>query len=535
VLHIVDQLMDELRGTWRYRWVALAVAWGISVVGWLFVFSIPDMYEAKARVYVDTRTPLRPLLEGVAAEQDVESQIVMVRQALLGGPNLERVAREADLLVRAGTPEQRQKLIAGIASRISIELEPAVVRDPRVPNTFYGITYQDRSRDKAIKVVDLLLNAFVEDTFGTKRDSAETAQTFLQDQLKQYRERLTAAESALAEFKRRNIGMVPGDGGGFFQRLDREEANVQRVEAALRVALSRKAELERQLRGETPFVSTPQQQGGGRGATGQGPADTASRIQDTQARLDDLLLKYTAKHPDVIAAQQTLADLKERQQQELEAVRRGDAGAAAVAGAAANPLYQSIQLQLHDTDVQIAALRGELGDYRSNVAELRKALDTAPEVEAEFTRLTRDYDVTQTQYNALLTRFEQARVSEDAQQTGIVDFQIVDPPSAPFNPVFPTRPLLLLAVLMASLVAGAGVAWVMCKLRPVFFHGRTLSEITGLPVIGVVSMAWVERHRELLRQDYLRYAAAAGTLLVATVLVSAIHDTGARFVQRLMG
>jgi len=535
MLAIVDQVLDELRSTWRYRWAALGVAWAVSVLGWLLVFSIPDMYEAKARVYVDTRTPLRPLLEGVAAEQDVESQIVMVRQALLGGPNLDRVAREADLLVRAGTPEQRQSLLGDMASRIRIELEPAVVRDPRVPNTFYGITYQDRSREKAIKVVDLLLNAFVEDTFGTKRNSAENAQSFLADQLKQYRERLTAAESALAEFKRRNIGMVPGDGGGFFQRLDREQANVQRVEAALRVALSRRGELERQLRGETPFVATAPPQGGGRGATGQGPADTASRIQETQARLDDLLLKYTAKHPDVIAAQQALADLKARQQQEIEAVRRGDPGAAAVAGAATNPLYQSIQLQLHDTDVQIAALRGELGDYRSNVTQLRRALDTAPEVEAEYTRLTRDYDVTQTQYNALLTRLEQARVSEDAQQTGIVDFQIVDPPTAPFNPVFPTRPLLLLAVLFASLVIGAGVAWLLCKMRPVFFHGRSLAEITGLPVIGVVSLAWVERHRAVLRQDYLRYAAAGGTLLVATVLVSAIHDSGARLVQRLLG
>lgn len=535
MLSIVEQVVDELRGTWRYRWVALAIAWGISLVGWVAVFAIPDEYEAKARVYVDTRTPLRPLLEGVAADQDVEAQIVMVRQALLGGPNLERVAREADLLVRAATPEDRQRLLGAMAAEIRIELEPAVVRDPRVPNTFYGITYRDRSRDKAIKVVDLLLNAFVEDTFGTKRSSAETAQAFLVDQLRQYRERLSAAESALAEFKRKNIGMVPGDGGSYFQRLDREQASVQRVEAALRVALSRKAELERQLRGETPFLTTAPAAGTVRAGSGQGPADTASRIQETQARLDDLLLKYTAKHPDVIAAQETLKELRARQQRELEAVRRGDPGAAAVAGAAANPVYQTIQLQLHETDVQIAALRGELGDYRRNVSELRQALDTAPEVEAEFTRLTRDYDVTQAQYNALLTRLEQARVSESAQQTGIVDFQIVDPPTSPFQPVFPPRPLLLAAVLLFSIAAGAGVAWLMCKMRPVFFHGRNLSEMTGLPVIGVISLAWVERHRAQLRGDYLRFAAVATLLVVLTALVTLIHDTGARLAQKLMG
>jgi polysaccharide chain length determinant protein (PEP-CTERM system associated) len=535
VINIIEQVTDELRGTWRFRWLALAVAWVVSATGWVIVYSIPDMFEARARVYVDTRTPLRPLLAGVAADQDIEAQLVMVRSALLGGPNLERVAQGADLLVRARTPEQRQGLLADMTERIKIELEPALTRDPRIPNTFYRITYQDRSRDKAIKVVDLLLNAFVEDTFGAKQGSAENAQAFLQDQLKQYRERLTAAENALAEFKRRNIGMVPGEGGGFFQRLDQEEAQVQRVEALLRVALSRKSELQRQLSGEVPYVPSSQASSGNRGGSNQGPVDTAGRIQETQARLDDLLLRYTDKHPDVIAAQQTLVDLKARQLQELEAVKRGDAGAAAIAGAAANPVYQGIQIQLHDTEVQIAALRGELGDYRGNVAELRKALDTAPEVEAEFTRLTRDYDVTQTQYNNLLQRLEQARVSEDAQQTGIVDFQIVDPPAAPFNPVFPTRPVLLAVVLLLALAFGTAVAWLFCKLKPVFNHGRSLAEITGLPVIGVVSLAWVERHRAALRRDYLRYAIAGGALIVVTGVVTFIHEPGSRLLQRLMG
>jgi polysaccharide chain length determinant protein (PEP-CTERM system associated) len=534
MLNIVDQVMDELRGTWRFRWVALAIAWGVSVAGWLVVFTLPDMYEARARVYVDTRTPLRPLLKGVAADQDVESQVVMVRQALLGAPNLERVAQKADLFVRAATPQKRQALVTELAKSIKIELEPFFSRDERIPNTFYGITFRDRNRDKAIKVVELLLNAFVEGTFGANRGGAENAQAFLEDQLKQYRERLTTAENALAEFKRRNIGMVPGAEGGFFQRLDQQQSNVQRVEGQLRVALSRKTELERQLRGETPFVASSQMATGGRGGPGQAPADTASRIQETQARLDDLLLRYTPKHPDVMAAQQTLVDLKARQQQELEAVRRGDAGAAAIAGAGSNPVYQSIQLQLHETEVQIAALRGELNDYRGNVVNLRKALDTAPEVEAEFTRLTRDYDVTQTQYNALLQRLEEARVSGDAQQTGIVDFQIVDPPTAPFKPVFPSRPLLLVVVLLLAVAIGTGVAWLLCRLQPVFQHGRTLAEITGVPVIGVISLAWVERHRATLRRDYLRYAAVTGLLLVMTVLVALVHEPGARLVQRLV-
>src|SRR5688572_5166690 len=112
MLQVVERIVDEVRGAWRYRWIALTVAWGVTVIGWLFVFAIPDMYEARARVYVDTRTPLRPLLEGVAADPDFESQILIVRQALLGAPNLVRVAREAGLLESTGASEQRRAMIS---------------------------------------------------------------------------------------------------------------------------------------------------------------------------------------------------------------------------------------------------------------------------------------------------------------------------------------------------------------------------------------------------------------------------------------
>ena len=61
------------------------------------------------------------------------------------------------------------------------------------------------------------MNSFVEDTLGTKRGGAESAQRFLQDQLKQYRERLVEAETALAEFKKKNVGMIPGEEGGYFR------------------------------------------------------------------------------------------------------------------------------------------------------------------------------------------------------------------------------------------------------------------------------------------------------------------------------
>lgn len=530
---LLGKILNEIRGAWRFRAYALAVAWAVCLLGWLVVYALPDAYQSQARVNVDTRTALSSVVEGLVVEQDYESQLNLVRQMLLGRANLEKVARAVGLDVTARTPAERDALLTGLTSRIEIALEPPTIRNPRIPNTFYRITYTDEQRDRAVKVVDVLLNSFVEDTMGSDRSGAASAEQFLRRQLSDYDRRLAEAEARLAEFKKANVGLVPGDEGGYFQRLTSEIQEVQRLEAALSVADSRRTELTRQLRGEAPFVPIDGAGGRSTGAS-SGPQDTASRIQETRARLEDMLLRFTDKHPDVIATRETLQQLLERRKQEIAAMKRGDSSAAAFTGASSNPVYQNIQLQLNQVDVEIAALRSQLADRKRNEAELRRVLDTAPEIEAEYTRLTRDYDVTKAQYNALLERLERARLSGDAEQTGSVKFNIVDPPDASFQPIFPNRPLLLIAVLLLGVGAGGGVAYLLHLMKPVFVSSRSLAEATGLPVLGCVAHTCVEKREAELRRGMLRYSAASGLLFAVFLVALIAQQPGSRLLRAML-
>jgi polysaccharide chain length determinant protein (PEP-CTERM system associated) len=533
---LIEQVLTELRGAWRFRRYALAVAWGVCLFGWFVVLAIPDTYQSSARVNVDTRTSLGSVVEGLVVKNDVEAQLNLVRQTLLGRGNLEKVAQQVGLDVTARTGPEREALLTSIMSRIEIALEPPLTRDPRIPNTLFRITFNDHDRATTLKVVDVLLNSFVEDTMGSDRNGTALAQRFLREQLNDYGRRLAEAESQLAEFKKKNVGLVPGDEGGYFSRLTTEMQEVKRLQSALTYASSRRAELQRQLHGETPFVPPADGSSGSRSSQGNpvGSGDTASRIQETQAHLDDLLLRYTERHPEVIATKETLDALKARQREELAALRRGDPGAAALANATSNPVYQNIQTQLNQADVTIAELRSQLADHQRNEAELRRLVDTAPEVEAEYARLTRDYTVTKTQYNNLLERLEKARLSGDAEQTGVVKFNIVDPPSAGFKPIFPNRPLFLVAVLIVGLGAGGAVAYLMHMIRPVFATSRSLADMTGLPVLGSVTRSWVEKYRAQLRRGLLRYSFAAGLLFVVFIVVVVAQQPGSRLLRQML-
>ena len=104
---LIQSVWIELRGSWRYRWAAMITAWVVCLFGWMTVFSMADIYEARARVYVDADSRLADVMGQVGVAPGIGSRVFVVRQAMLGRPILERVARETDLDLRARTREAR--------------------------------------------------------------------------------------------------------------------------------------------------------------------------------------------------------------------------------------------------------------------------------------------------------------------------------------------------------------------------------------------------------------------------------------------
>jgi len=532
---LIIKILNDIRGSWRFRWYALSISWVLALCGWLYIFFVPDVYEASARVYVDTQSALRPLLKGLAIEPDVDSELLVVRTALLSRPRLEQVARETDLDLGATTPEDKQLLITDLQQRILIR------NDARTANAsmdgMYRISFQDTSREKSVEVVQKLLNSFVEETLGSKREGQEDAQRFLKEQIADYERRLSEAENRVADFKKKNVGKMPDDRGDYFKRLQTEMTEAEAVREQLVLAQARKDEMTRQLAGEDPFMfgfdSDPTTQSA-QGPGGGGRGDLTARIQELERRAEELLLRYTEKHPEVIAVRATIEDLKKQQSAELERVRGGQRATGALSQSLkSNPVYQGIRVEMNKTEVQLAELRRDLSQREARLAQLRQLVNNVPEVEAELARLNRDYEVTHTQYQQLVQRLETAKLSEDASRTGVVSFQVIDPPAALLEPVAPNRALLLLGVFMLALGAGLGCAYLVNLVRPVFYDERTLTDSLGLPVLGAVSLAWAEQAKLQNRLQLLAFSLGGALLVVALGLVLVLREPVAQTLARI--
>ncbi|MEO1245982.1 MAG: XrtA system polysaccharide chain length determinant [Pseudomonadota bacterium] len=518
----LELVVSEIRGTWRYRWLAVSVAWIVAFIGWAGSYWTPNTYEAQARVFVDSSTALRTLIQGLAIDSGVQSQLDLVRRSMLSKPQLEKVARETDLLSRATTPEEQEWLIEKLAEDITITSEVS-----RGNDNVYTMSFVDTDREKSIEVVTRLLDSFMEDVIGIKLEGQESAQRFLRDQIAEYERRLYEAENRLADFKKRNLGLVPGERGDYFTRLQTEQDELDNSELQLRLLQQRQQQLQQQLSGEVPFIAQP-----GRDNR-QGDTTTAGRLRDAEARLQDLLLRFTDKHPEVVGMRETIEQLRERYDNELEALQSGNGSGGSSIPRSSNPVYQRIQVSLNDVEVELAALSAEISDRQRRIRDLQTLLDTAPEVEAEFARLNRDYGVTRAQYESLVQRLETARISEMADETGVVKFDVIDPPSSPTMPVGPNRPLLITASLIFGLVVGIALAYARNVSNPVYYDEKRIEKQTGVPVLGSIGIAFQSRLRRAAVVDRRWLTLTLGGLFVLYIAAVVGADFGSAWLQQL--
>ena len=265
--------------------------------------------------------------------------------------------------------------------------------------------------------------------------------------------------------------------------MQQAKLRLKEAELTLREAKRQKEAIEAEIEGEVPSFGL----GSKRSTIDAFSTPYDARIESMEKNLDDLLLQYTEKHPDVISVRRVLDSLKRKQAKEL-AKLKAEMGGDEAYNLNENPVFQQLKISLGQINAQIATLKVRVEEYRKQYESLNKMVNTIPEIEAQLQALNRDYDITKKQYNEFLERRESAAISESVEQTtDSVQFKVIEAPRVDPKPVGPKRILLSSMVLLAGLAIGLGVAFIMSQIKPVVLSGQELSKMTGLPLLGSVS------------------------------------------------
>lgn len=489
---------------WQRRWIGLAVAWVVAVLGAGVVFVVRDRYEASARVFVDTQTVLKPLMNGLAFQPDIDQQVRMLARTLISRPNVERLIQSPRVGFQNLSERDREKVI----DRLTKEIKVAPSGDANL----FAISYRDINPQRAQRTVEELVSLFVSSGIIDKQRDSEQARLFLDDQIKSYESKLTEAENRLKDFKVRNFGLTGTSNQDYFARMSASTDEVSRLRVELQAAEQARDALRRELAGEDPTM--PPEALASTGVAVSSESET--RLEALKRQLDDLTRRYTDEHPDVVAVKRSIAQLEAQRRAENEARMR--AGGGKVRPAPTSPVFQRIRVALAEAEAKVASLRGQLGATQSQLEQARAMAGRMPQVEAELAQLNRDYEVVRKNYEQLVARRESASLGEKIDRTTkVAEFRVVEPPRVSPTPAKPSRMLIATLSFLGAIAAGAAATFGLSQIFPTVGDTRQLREITGRPVLGSVSLVVSPAIHLQTRQSNRLFLSLTGVFLVVNV------------------
>jgi polysaccharide chain length determinant protein (PEP-CTERM system associated) len=486
---------------------------------------MPPWYSAEARVFVDTDSVLTPLLAGLAI-QNASRRMSMITGVLFSRENMEKLARMTDMDLRAKTPEQMDGLVASLKGRVSLRGQG---------QNIYLISFSDGSPDLAKRVVQSMLTIFVESNLGASRQDQDSAERFLQREIKDLERRLIDGERKVKDFKMRNLDIL-SEKGSYYDRLKKAKQTLIETEDALALSRKRQSEIQDQ-------VAQIEEEGESPAQLDLAISDSIkevvqpidARISAMEAQMEELLLKYTERHPEVAAAQAAINRLKEKRRNERSQVTATKAPRdIAMQSLAGNPLYQQMRLRASEAAADVVANEAKVAMLKGEISQLQASVDRVLQVESEEQQLNRDYGIIKANHSQLMSRMEQARLTRQVDSSAdTVKFRILDPPKLPVTPSGPNRVQFGGMVFGAGLVGGIAVAFLISLLRPVFSDRRQLSEVAGVPVLGSVNMVWNKEQKLRRRLLGIGFGLASAALLGMFALVMTAFVQGIDILAKL--
>ena len=518
----VQQLLAQLWVVAHHRYIALVSSIVISCIGWVYIEFIPDMYKAETKVYLDTQSVLKSLLQGLTVDSDTREQSAQVMQrTLITRPNMQKVVLETDLNLTVNGPEETENLIDELMRSIKISSVNLLKKRGSGSNLYY-IRYTNQDPDIAKEVIVVILNIFVESILGESRKDTQDAGDFLDEQIREYEKRQYEAEERLKLFKQKNIGVMPEEGRSHYQKIAQLESKLEASYLELEETENQIIEIQRQINSLSNTTISSNK------STIPVLSPLDIRIAEKEKMLDELLLQYTESHPDVVNTRLILEQL--RAKKDISKPTVNEEGETVDSSILTLPLYQELKVMLGEAQSKAVALKTRIQQFKTQKVEKTKLLKVLSEVEAELKNLNRDYDINKKMYEDLVARRGASELATKADQTGDkLQFKIIEPPRTPHSPVSPDRVMLSTMVILAAFGGGIGISLLVGQLKPTFYSRNQLSEFVELPVLGSVYMYWTDAEKRKRRLDLVLIGSATLLLLLAYFGVLIHNGIAARF------
>lgn len=440
-------LLDILTVGFKHKWKIL-IAFVAIVIGTVVVAMIPEkQYVARSVIMVKFGREFMPVSEVGETRTPVPNQeaILNTEMQLLMSPDL-----VGKVMTRVGVGNVYPNLLKqNVPPQVLQELatmqylKNAMVRDVKKSNLI-EVYFRHENPLVAATVVNTLVDALKEkhlQVFG------ESKTTFLEEQLRQYEEKLKGSESALSSFKQRHQAYS----------LEEQKSLLIKQRADLDMGLRTEQARIKELQQKIAFLKDQ------RNVFNDGVLnELRTQLNGLERKEQELAEKYNDSSKPLVNLRREISLLREQ-------IRKTDAEnrRSAISG---------IQGELEPLQVKVAELKRQFGQVEG---ELR-GLDSRS---GEFQDLRREATVNESNYQTYLKKVEEARINEDLDRKKMTNISIVQPATIPVTPAQTNKKKIYGIGFFASVAVSFGLAFVSEYLPQCLTTPRAAAKRLQLPVL----------------------------------------------------
>jgi uncharacterized protein involved in exopolysaccharide biosynthesis len=215
------------------------------------------------------------------------------------------------------------------------------------------------------------------------------------------------------------------------------------------------------------------------------PLTQEQQLQDLLTQQATLSQHYMPSYPGLIAINRQIADLRAKM------AHPSAATAAPLTAPSKNESAAVLDLRarIRAADLGIQQKRNEQAQINKQIHDYQARIQSTPQVEEEYEQLTRDTQISQAQYDSVLTKLNQANMTTDLQnrQEGET-FSVLDAANLPDNPIYPKRRVFASGGLAAGMALGLLFVALLEYRDTALRSERDVWAFTQLPTLAVI--AW---------------------------------------------
>jgi uncharacterized protein involved in exopolysaccharide biosynthesis len=368
--------------------------------------------------------------------------------------------------MRKQTPEERRAAAVETLRR-NLRIEP-------IKKSFLiSVSYASPDPQLSANVLNTLGNDYLEKHAAVRRSPG--TQKFFEDEVDHYRQKLTDAHNALADFNRKE-GLVTDqtEKDAAVPKLAEFEFNMRQTQAAIPQAEEHVRNLERQLTNTPPRITTELRN-----------SDNAVLMQQLKSSLVNLELQHTDLTHKYAPTDRQVKEVEQQIDQVKTAIAAQEKAPVKEETTNENPTFALVREELVKARAELASLKALSTSYTKVGAAYQSSAIERDQKQLEQQELLRNVKTAEQNYLLYLNKKEEARISDAFDQKRIVNVSIAQAASVPAFPSNPASLVLSIAAVLGCLM-GLGAAFVHEQIDSSMGSPDQVEAYLNMPVLAAM-------------------------------------------------